>query len=238
MYTALKKTLLEIERCLPAEGEPTTLGLHWMYDLTPRLMSQELAVIYDREAFGGPAEQEQRTLAEEQSTGANRAAAVTLTVREPLPAVKRLTEAVEEQWKAMLHDAISEAARQERLPYFEKAMVEIEIVTPRGSDNARVWDTSNRAIQVILNNLKGILFSEDNMEHLAVSVTGRWGEKGATIIRVSSFGGLRQIGDAKFLLAVGPPPALPLAGGELRVQGSADVSLSSKWRTGSILKNV
>ena len=32
----------------------------------------------------------------------------------------------------------------EPLPYFEKAFVEIEIVTPRGSNNARVWDTSNR----------------------------------------------------------------------------------------------
>ena len=42
------------------------------------------------------------------------------------------------------------------VPFFEKAFVAIHIVTPKGSDNARVWDTSNRAIQVILNNLKGV----------------------------------------------------------------------------------
>ena len=75
-------------------------------------------------------------------------------------------------WKAMLHAAISDAAAQGPLPYFEKAFVEIEIVTPRGSNNARVWDTSNRALQVILNNLKGIFFHDDDMEHMAFSVAG------------------------------------------------------------------
>ena len=108
-----------------------------------------------------------------------------LKIDEPLPSMKKLTEAVEEHWKAMIHAAISDAAAQEPLPYFEKAFVEIEIVTPRGSDNARVWDTSNRAIQVILNNLKGIFFHDDDMEHMAFSVVGRWGEKGATILRIS-----------------------------------------------------
>lgn len=98
--------------------------------------------------------------------------------------MKKLTEAVEEHWKAMLHAAISDAAAQGPLPYFEKAFVEIEIVTPRGSNNARVWDTSNRALQVILNNLKGIFFHDDDMEHMAFSVVGRWGEKGVTILRI------------------------------------------------------
>ena len=56
----------------------------------------------------------------------------------------------------MLHAAIAEAARQNPFPYFSKAMVEIEVITPRGSDNARLWDTSNRAINVAINNLKGV----------------------------------------------------------------------------------
>ena len=66
-----------------------------------------------------------------------------------------------------------------------KTLVEIGIVTPRGSNNARVWDTSNQAIQVVLNNLKGIFFRDDDMEHMAFSVAGRWGEKGVTILRIS-----------------------------------------------------
>ena len=97
---------------------------------------------------------------------------------------------------------LSDAAAQGPLPYFEKAFVEIEIVTPRGSNNARVWDTSNRAIQVILNNLKGIFFRDDDMEHMAFSVVGRWGEKGVTLLRISDSGQIgadqsRQVLDEK-----------------------------------------
>lgn len=158
MYIDLKKVLEEISRCLPEKGVPTSKQLQRMYELTLRLQSQELAVIYDMEAFGSPAAQEQRPLAQQHSGGENRNGVVTLKIGEPLPAMKKLTETVEEHWKAMLHAAISDAAAQGPLPYFEKAFVEIEIVTPRGSNNARVWDTSNRALQVILNNLKGIFF--------------------------------------------------------------------------------
>lgn len=67
---------------------------------------------------------------------------------------------------------------REPLSYFEKAFVVIWIVTPRGSYNAQVWDTSNRAIQIILNNLKGVFFEDNNMEHMAFSVVGSWGREG------------------------------------------------------------
>lgn len=162
-----------------------------MYDLTLRLQSQLLSVIYDMEIFGGTGLKER--LAQKQSCGRNDRISVTLTIDEPLPSMKRMTEAIEEHWKAMLHAAIEETAQQRPLPYFDKAMVEIEIVTPRGSNNAKLWDTSNRAINVIINNLKGIFFEDDNMEHMAFSVVGRWGEKGVTIIRVLDFDESRQI---------------------------------------------
>lgn len=110
-----------------------------------------------------------------------------LMIHEPLPSMKRLTEAIEEHWKEMLHAAIKAAAQQGTLPYFEKALVEIEITTPRGSDNSRLWDTSNRAINIVINNLKGILFEDDNIEHMAFSVAGRWGEAGSTVIRISEY---------------------------------------------------
>ena len=61
------------------------------------------------------------------------------------------------------------------------------------SNNARLWDTSNRAIQVVLNNLKGVFFEDDNMEHMAFSVVGRWGEKGAIMIRILDFDKSQQI---------------------------------------------
>lgn len=191
MYINLNKTLAAISKCLPEAGEPTSKQLRQMYDLSVRLMSQILAVIYDSEAFPSPAQQEYRRLAQLLSSGENNGNTVILTIQEALPAMKKLTEALEEHWKAIIHSAIADTARQEPLPHFEKAFVEIEIVTPRGSNNAQVWDTSNRAIQVILNNLKGIFFQDDDMEHMAFSVVGRWGEKGVTIIRISEFEQLR-----------------------------------------------
>ena len=57
-----------------------------------------------------------------------------------------------------------------------------------------MWDTSNRAIQVVLNNLKGIFFRDDDMEHMAFSVVGRWGEgTGKTVIRIFDFARLQQV---------------------------------------------
>lgn len=70
----------------------------------------------------------------------------------------------------------------------------IHIATPRGSDNTKVWDTSNRAIQVILNNLKGVLFPDDDMEHMAFAVAGHWAEgDGYTIVQVSDFSECQQV---------------------------------------------
>ncbi|MCI9391510.1 MAG: hypothetical protein HFF65_03800 [Oscillospiraceae bacterium] len=189
MNICLKKTIAQIEQCLPDNGIANVDQLRKMYDVTLRLQSQLLSVIYDMETFGGSAER----IANAHSSGKNNNSVVTLTITEPLPSMKRLTEAVEEHWKAMLHVAIKETAKQKPLPYFNKAMVEIEIITPRGSNNAQLWDTSNRAIQVVHNNLKGIFFEDDNMEHMAFSVAGKWGEKGATIIRILDFDRSQQI---------------------------------------------
>ena len=80
------------------------------------------------------------------------------------------------------------------LPHYQKALVVIHIATPRGSDNTKVWDTSNRAIQVILNNLKGVLFPDDDMEHMAFAVAGHWAEgDGYTIVQVSDFSECQQV---------------------------------------------
>ncbi len=190
MNICLRKTIARIEQCLLKTDNVDVVQLRRAYNLALRLQSQLLSVIYDVETFRGAGGE--RT-ADMHSEGLNENSVVTLTILEPLPSMKRLTEAIEEHWKAMLHAAIAEAARQGPLPYFEKAFVEIEVITLKGSDNARLWDTSNRAINVIINNLKGIFFEDDNMEHMAFSVVGKWGEKGATIIRVSDFDKLQQI---------------------------------------------
>ena len=185
MNIPIDSTLKQIVRCCPSKGPVDMARLHKMYELTGKLQSQLLGVIYDREAFAPDASVPR--LASSHSRGENIGGAVTLTINEALPPMKRLTEAVEEHWKAMICAAIDEAAQNGPLPYYEKAMVAIEIVTPRGTNNANVWDTSNRAINVAINNLKGIFFQDDNMEHMAFSVTGRWGEHGITVLRIYEF---------------------------------------------------
>lgn len=47
-----------------------------------------------------------------------------------------------------------------------------------------MWDTSNRAINVIINNLKGIFFKDDDFEHMACGIVDNWGKIGETTILI------------------------------------------------------
>ncbi len=155
-------------------------SLRKAYEWTLRLRSQLLSTIYDCEQYG---------MAEKPTTETNAPVTsqskrlVTLTINEPLPGLKELTAAVEDHWINMIHQAIFEESKT-GIPKFNKAFVMIEITTPRGSNNPKVWDTSNRAINVIINNLKGIFFRDDDFEHMACGIVADWGENGRTTIRI------------------------------------------------------
>lgn len=57
-------------------------------------------MICDLETYGpDPAGQERPTLAQQHASGRSVSGILTLTLEEPLPVMKRLTEAVEEHWK-------------------------------------------------------------------------------------------------------------------------------------------
>ena len=178
MYINLRKTLNQIENALPPEGVQDVIKLQKAYELTLRLRSQIIGVIYDMKQYGAPVEKKILT----QETIRNKQTA-TLIIPEPLPGLKELTAAVEEHWVTMIHDAIEKESIT-GIPKFQKAMVMIEITTPRGTNNPRVWDTSNRAINLIINNLKGIFFRDDDFEHMAFTVVAKWGEIGSTTIRI------------------------------------------------------
>ena len=102
-----------------------------------------------------------------------------------------LTGTLEDHWSRMIHEAI---ARQSKtgIPCFKKAHVHIRITAPRGSHNHRLWDTSNRALNLIINNLKGIFFDDDNFEHMSFSVEASWGEMGMTEVRICSHDELKK----------------------------------------------
>ena len=178
MYINLRKTLTQIEKALPQEGVQDVIKLQKAYELTLRLRSQIIGIIYDMKQYTGSAEIDfpYQEVSDKKQT-------VTLIIPEPLPGMKELTAAVEEHWVTMIHDAI-EKESETGIPKFQKAMVLIEITTPRGTANPKVWDTSNRAINLIINNLKGIFFRDDDFEHMAFSVVANWGEIGSTTIRI------------------------------------------------------
>ena len=179
MYINLWKTLKKIENQLPEDKTPEPAQLEKAYELTLRLRSQLIAVQYDMEQFGmGIVPPVDEPVAQSPQTEKKM---VLLTIPEPLPARKELTSNVEEHWIKMIHDAIARES-QTGLPYFEKAFVLIRIWTPRGTNNKRVWDTSNRAINVVINNLKGIFFDDDDFEHMACGIVADWGEIGQTEI--------------------------------------------------------
>ena len=178
LYINLRKTLTQIEKALPPEGVQDVIKLQKAYELTLRLRSQIIGVIYDMKQYSGPATND----SPKHAIRSNKQT-VTLIIPESLPGMKELTGAVEEHWATMIHDAIEQES-QTGIPKFQKAMVMIEITTPRGTNNPKVWDTSNRAINLIINNLKGIFFQDDDFEHMAFSVVAKWGEIGRTTIRI------------------------------------------------------
>ena len=178
LYIDLRKTLSQIEKALPQEGVQELSKLQKAYDITLRLRSQIIGVIYDMKQYNGLIAND----SPRQEISHNKQM-VTLIIPEPLPGIKELTGAVEEHWVTMIHDAIEKESIT-AIPIFQKAMVMIEITTARGTENPRVWDTSNRAINLIINNLKGVFFLDDDFEHMAFCVVAKWGEIGRTTIRI------------------------------------------------------
>ena len=116
---------------------------------------------------------------------------VSLVIPEPLPGLKELTGTVEEHWVRQIHETIAQQAKS-GIPYFEKAHVHIRITAPKGTHNSKVWDTSNRAINVIINNLKGIFFDDDDFEHMSCSIEAAWGKIGMTEIRICDYRDLKK----------------------------------------------
>ena len=189
MHIDLRKTLRMIEKQLPENAPIEPAQLEKAYELTLRLRSQLIAVQYDMKHFSivaatsteeliGPIPQTEKNM-------------VVLTIPEPLPARKELTNNVEEHWIQMIHDAIAKESKT-GLPYFDKAFVLIRIQTSKGTNNKRVWDTSNRAINVVINNLKGIFFDDDDFEHMACGIVANWGDIGCTEIRICALDDLEK----------------------------------------------
>ena len=182
MFIDLHRTLERIRENLPTDRRVTFEMLEKAYQQTLWLRGHILGVRYDMIDFGSATK---RTVGEVSASQTDSDGVVCLVIPEPLPGLKELTGTVEEHWTRMIHEAIAQQAKID-IPYFEKAHVHIRITTPRGTNNRKVWDTSNRAINVVINNLKGIFFDDDDFEHMSCSIEANWGKIGMTEIRICS----------------------------------------------------
>ena len=188
MFIDLHKTLERLEANLPEDRKITIEMLEKAYEQTLWLRSHIIGIMYDMIDFGSASK---RTIGEVSVSQTDNHRVVCLMILEPLPGLKELTGAVEEHWIRMIHEAIAQQAKI-GIPYFEKAHVHIRITSPRGTNNRKVWDTSNRAINVIINNLKGIFFDDDDFEHMSFSVEASWGKMGMTEVRICDHKDLKR----------------------------------------------
>lgn len=53
-------------------------------------------------------------------------------------------------------------------------MVSFWIIVIQGTINYKSRGLSNRAIKVVINNLKGIFFKHDDFEHMACGIEAHW----------------------------------------------------------------
>ena len=180
MFIDLHKALERVEENLPKDRRITFEMLEKAYEQTLWLRSHILGVMYDMIDFGSAPK---RTIGEVSVSQTDSGRVVCLVIPEPLPGLKELTGTVEDHWARLIHEAIAQQAKI-GIPYFEKAHVHIRITAPRGTNNSKVWDTSNRAINVVINNLKGIFFDDDDFEHMSCSIEASWGKIGMTEIRI------------------------------------------------------
>lgn len=182
MYLDLRKTLKKIEKLITEANGVDEKKLTRAYEETLRLRSQLIGILDDIEEFAPMRQTESNNEPSPQTEMVDKRVVV-IKINESLPALKEMTEAVELHWVKLIHEAIAVESKT-GIPKFNKAFVLIEITTPKGTKNTKVWDTSNRAINVIINNLKGIFFEDDNFEHMACGIVADWGGIGETTIRV------------------------------------------------------
>jgi hypothetical protein len=180
VFIDLHKTLQRLEEYLPIDRKITFEMLEKAYEQTLWLRSHIIGIMYDMIDFGSATK---RAVGEVSVPQTDSDKMVCLRIPEPLPGFKELTGTVEEHWTSMIREAIAQQAKI-GIPYFEKAHVHIRITTPLGTNNRKVWDTSNRAINVIINNLKGIFFDDDDFEHMSCSIEACWGKIGITEVRI------------------------------------------------------
>jgi len=110
---------------------------------------------------------------------------VFLEIFETLPHTKHRAEEFE-HWQELIHSSIENLTDKCEKPFFEQAHMGL-LVEMQKNPRFKVWDISNRAVNFTVNNLKGIFFPDDDVEHLSIISAGRWSEIPKTTIILGEY---------------------------------------------------
>lgn len=108
-----------------------------------------------------------------------------LEIFETLPHTKHRSFELE-VWQELIHSSIGCLADKHEMPFFQKAHMGLFVEMER-SPKFKAWDISNRAVNFTINNLKGIFFTDDDVEHLSIISAGRWSTNAKTTILLGEY---------------------------------------------------
>lgn len=106
-----------------------------------------------------------------------------------IPKIKTAyTPETRQWWYSMARNAVLKAKQEyPSLPFYDRAFVIVDIHSPSPVTSANNWDTANRACNLVFNGLKGLLFHDDSVDHMAYAVTGRIDQNRHTDIYLCHF---------------------------------------------------
>jgi hypothetical protein len=109
---------------------------------------------------------------------------IEIIIPEAIPIRNKFTAILKQQWKEYIEKAIVSTKGKGPLPYFENAVISIEIM----NNNNSAWDIDNTAIffvmRTILNVLKGICIKDDNYKCVRLNISGSYSSVPKTRITI------------------------------------------------------
>lgn len=114
---------------------------------------------------------------------------ISIYIPEALPLYGReISHPFRKQWQGYVYHALKQIVSNcGHLPCYNNAVIHFEVHSPSGPRDCYRWDTSNRAYNLVINVLNGILFPEDNARHISFLVTGIFNTERKTVIHVGDF---------------------------------------------------
>lgn len=100
---------------------------------------------------------------------------------------------IHNEWVILLHSEIDLLAKKQAIRMFGKAFVGILLSVPPDYAKRKLWDTDNRALHLIFNNLKGIFFLDDDYLHMCFGVFGKESSNESTVIFIGDVKDAAQI---------------------------------------------